>query len=92
MIWPTNSKRDSVAADATEFCFFAYILIKIYVFIIFYDKMHLKLGGAYMDILDIYDKYRNLTGRKMLKNQYSDLRENEFTLFTYLAIFNEDNE
>lgn len=45
-----------------------------------------------MDILDIYDKYRNLTGRKMLKNQYSDLRENEFTLFTYLAIFNEDNE
>ena len=24
----------------------------------------------------------------MLKNQYSDLRENEFTLFTYLAIFN----
>ena len=25
MIWPTNSKRDSVAADATEFCFFIYI-------------------------------------------------------------------
>lgn len=45
-----------------------------------------------MDILDIYDKYKNLTGKKILKNQYNDLKNGEYILFTYVAIFNDENE
>ena len=45
-----------------------------------------------MEILDVYDKYRNLTGKRILKNQYSELRTNEYTLLAYVAIFNSENE
>lgn len=45
-----------------------------------------------MEILDIYDKYKTLTGKKILKNQYNDLKNDEYILFTYVAIFNSENE
>ena len=45
-----------------------------------------------MQIVDVYDKYKNLTGKKILKNQYNELDEGEYTLFTYVAIFNDENE
>jgi len=45
-----------------------------------------------MEILDVYDKYRNLTGKRILKNQYKDLKENEYTLHSYVAVFNQENE
>ena len=45
-----------------------------------------------MEILDVYDKYKNLTGKKILKNQYNDLEKGEYILFTYVAIFNNENE
>lgn len=45
-----------------------------------------------MEILDIYDKYKCLTGKKILKNQYNELEVGEYTLFTYVAIFNNENE
>ncbi len=45
-----------------------------------------------MEILDVYDKYKTLTGKKILKNQYSDLENDEYILFTYVAIFNSENE
>ena len=45
-----------------------------------------------MEILDVYDKYRNLTGKKVLKNQYNQLDKGEYTLVTYVAIFNSENE
>lgn len=45
-----------------------------------------------MEILDVYDKYKNLTGKKIFKNQYNELDYGEYTLFTYVAIFNSDNE
>lgn len=45
-----------------------------------------------MEILDVYDKYRNLTGKKILKNQYTDLNKDEFTLAVYVAIINSENE
>lgn len=44
-----------------------------------------------MEMLDVYDKYRNLT-RKILKNQYNTLKENEYILHSYVAIFNQENE
>ena len=45
-----------------------------------------------MQIVDVYDKYKNLTGKKILKNQYNELDKGEYTLFTYVAIFNDENE
>ena len=45
-----------------------------------------------MEILDVYDKYKNLTNKKILKNQYNELENGEYTLFTYVAIFNSENE
>ena len=45
-----------------------------------------------MEILDVYDKYKNLTGKKILKNQYNELTKEEYILFTYVAIFNSENE
>lgn len=45
-----------------------------------------------MEILDVYDKYRNLTGKRILKNQYSELNKGEYTLLAYVAIFNQENE
>ena len=45
-----------------------------------------------MEILDVYDKYKSLTGKKILKNQYNELKDGEYTLFTYVAIFNSENE
>lgn len=45
-----------------------------------------------MEILDVYDKYRNLTGKRILKNQYSELKKDEYTLLAYVAIFNSENE
>ena len=45
-----------------------------------------------MEILDIYDKYRNLTGKKILKENYNSLNNDEFTIFSYAVIFNQENE
>ena len=45
-----------------------------------------------MEILDVYDKYRNLTGKRILKKQYSELKKDEYTLLAYVAIFNKENE
>lgn len=45
-----------------------------------------------MEILDVYDKYRNLIGKRIFKNQYFELNENEYTLLAYVAIFNSENE
>lgn len=45
-----------------------------------------------MQVLDVYDKYKNLTGKKILKNNYNELSSNEYTLFAYVAIFNNENE
>lgn len=45
-----------------------------------------------MEILDVYDKYKTLTGKKILKGQYNELLPGEYTLLTYVAIFNSENE
>lgn len=45
-----------------------------------------------MEILDIYDKYRTITGKKILKQECNKLNENEYILFVYVAIFNQENE
>ncbi len=45
-----------------------------------------------MEILDVYDKYKTLTGKKILKGQYNELLQGEYTLLTYVAIFNSENE
>lgn len=43
-----------------------------------------------MEIWDAYDKYKNLTGRRVYKED--DLKEDEYTLVVHLAIFNSENE
>ena len=39
-----------------------------------------------MEILDVYDKYKTLTGKKILKNQYR--KENNVKTTTYTCIIN----
>ena len=39
----------------------------------------LKSRGVYMEILDVYDKYKTLTGKKILKGQYNELLQGEYT-------------
>lgn len=45
-----------------------------------------------MEIWDIYDKNKNITGRFVSRDQGSTLKEGEFDLAVHVAIFNDNNE
>ena len=45
-----------------------------------------------MEIWDIYDKYKNITGKKILKSQKNDLKNDEYELVVHIAIFNKNDE
>lgn len=45
-----------------------------------------------MEIWDVYDRYRNLTGKKILKTQRASLKAGEYETVVHVGIFNSDNE
>jgi isopentenyldiphosphate isomerase len=49
-------------------------------------------GGLYMEIWDVYDRDRNLTGKKILRGEPNVLKEGEYELVVHVAIFNSEGE
>lgn len=45
-----------------------------------------------MEIWDVYDKDRNITGKKVSRYEDKPLKEGEYGLVVHVAIFNQDNE
>lgn len=45
-----------------------------------------------MEIWDVYDRYKNITGKRILKSQKNELKNDEYELVVHLAIFNSNNE
>lgn len=45
-----------------------------------------------MEIWDVYDRYRNITGKRILRTQKASLSEDEFEAVVHVAIFNSNNE
>lgn len=45
-----------------------------------------------MEIWDVYDRNRNLTGKKVLRGEPNNLKEGEYGLVVHVAIFNGEGE
>lgn len=45
-----------------------------------------------MEIWDVYDRNRNLTGKKVLRGEPNNLKEGEYGLVVHVAIFNQAGE
>ncbi len=45
-----------------------------------------------MEVWDVYDKYRNITGKKILKSQRASLKIGEYETVVHVGIFNSDSE
>ena len=45
-----------------------------------------------MEIWDVYDRNRNLTGKKVLRGEPNNLKKGEYGLVVHVAIFNQAGE
>lgn len=45
-----------------------------------------------MEVWDVYDKYKFITGKRILKTQKNNLKAGEYELVVHVAIFNNNNE
>lgn len=45
-----------------------------------------------MELWDVYDKYRNLTGKTVVRQERGALKEGEYGLVVHVAVFNKDGE
>ena len=41
-----------------------------------------------MELWDVYDKYRNLTGKTVVRQERGALKEGEYGLVVHVAVFN----
>lgn len=45
-----------------------------------------------MELWDVYDKYRNLTGKTVIRKEKGALEEDEYGLVVHVAVFNKNGE
>ncbi len=45
-----------------------------------------------MELWDVYDKYRNLTGKTVIRQERGALKEGEYGLVVHVAVFNKNGE